>query len=131
MTKLATFLEENKIDKRRVLSASNQIERLRAEDRRIRLAQAKARKNDDGKKPEGLDKPRSGRPITPVGLENALEGKSVPGPQKTRILRAVNRILEQKRKDPVGIDTLFDVPPQNPAKPKAEEPAEGDGGDEG
>lgn len=130
MTKLATFLEEHKIDQRRILSASNQIERLRSEDRAIRLTQAKARKSDDGKKPEGLAKPRSGRPITAIGLSNALEGKSVPGPQKTRILRAVNRILEQRKKDPVGIEALFDVPPQNPPKPKAEEPAEGEEAEE-
>ena len=127
MTKLATFLEENKIDQRRLLSVSNQIERLRAEDRAIRLTKARARKSEEGKVPEGLGKTRSGRPVTPVGLSNALEGKSVPGPQKTRILRAVNQILEQRKKDPVGIENLFDVPPQNPPKPKAEE-AEGDEG---
>ncbi len=121
MTKLKTFLDDNKIDQRRVLIASKQLEKLRAEDRKIKLTQAQARKSDDGKKPEGLDKPRSGRPVTEVSLNAALEGDKVSGPMKTRILRAVNRVLEQKKKDAVTIDTLFDVPPQNPPKPKAEE----------
>ena len=121
MTKLKTFLDDNKIDQRRVLIASKQLEKLRSEDRKIKLAQAKARRSDDGKKPEGLAKPRSGRPVTEVSLGAALEGDKVSGPMKTRILRAVNRVLEQKKKDAVTIDTLFEVPPQNPPKPKAEE----------
>ena len=120
-SKLETFLQENKIDPRRVISASKEIERLRPEDRRIRLQQSQARKSEEGKVPEGLGKPRSGRPVTQVGLTRALGGESIPGPQKTRILRAVNHILEQKKKGAVSIDTLFDVPPQNPPKPKAAE----------
>jgi len=129
MTKLKTFLDDNKIDQRRVLIASKQLEKLRREDRQIKLAQAKARKSDDAKAPEGLGKPRTGRPVTEVGLNSALEGDKVSGPMKSRILRAVNRVLEQKKKDPVTIDTLFDVPPQNPPKPKAEE-GEGEGGED-
>ncbi|MEM1032400.1 MAG: hypothetical protein AAF928_08070 [Myxococcota bacterium] len=124
MTKLKTFLADQGIDQRRLLIASKHLEKLRSEDRRIKLAQAKARKSDDGKLPEGLGKPRSGRPVTAVGLGAALEGKRVSGPMRTRILRAVNRILEQKKKDPVTLDVLFDVPKQNPPKPKAE--AEGE-----
>lgn len=120
-SKLESFLQEKKIDARRVLSASKEIERLRPEDRRIRLAQAQARKSEEGKKPEGLGKPRSGRPMTEGGLRRALSGESIPGPQKTRILRAVNHILGKRKQDPVTIDTLFDVPPQNPPKPKAAE----------
>lgn len=120
-SKLESFLQNEKIDPRRVLNASKDIERLRPEDRKIRLTKAQARKSEDGKVPEGLDKPRSGRPVTKVGLDRALSGGNVPGPQKTRILRAINHILEQRKKDAVTIDTLFDVPVQNPPKPKAAE----------
>ena len=130
-SKLETFLNENKIDTRRLLATSRQIERLRPGDRAIKLKQSQARKSEDGKKPEGLDKPRSGRPVTERGLRTALAGESVSGPQKTRILRAVNTVLEQKKKDAVGLHQLFDVPPINPPKPKAEEPAEGAEGDGG
>ncbi|MEZ4444331.1 MAG: hypothetical protein R3B72_34980 [Polyangiaceae bacterium] len=119
-SKLETFLSENKIDRRRLIAVSRDLERLRPGDRAIKLKQSQARKSEDGKKPDGLDKPRSGRPITEAGLRRALEGQSVPGPQKTRILRAVNHVLTQKKQDAVGIEALFDVSPLNPPKPKAE-----------
>jgi hypothetical protein len=116
-SKLETFLGEQKIDPRRIVAASRQIERLRPEDRRIKLAQRQARSNEDGKKPEGLGKPRSGRAVTENGLARALAGGDVSGPVKTRILRAVNRILEQRKKDAVALTALFDPPPH---KPKAQ-----------
>jgi hypothetical protein len=115
-TKLETFLNEKKIDHRRVLIASKQLEKLRAEDRRTRLVLKQARKSEDAKRPEGIEKPRSGKPVTPVGLRNAMAGLRTSGAAKTRILRAVNRILEQKKQDAVTLDTLFDLSPA----PKAE-----------
>ena len=117
-SKLETFLADNKIDHRRLLGASRQLERLRPADRRIKLIQKQARKKEDAKKPEGLDKPRSGRKITVVGLRNACEGKNISGNHKTRILRAVNNVLEGRKKKPVGIEQLFDVPATPIAKPK-------------
>ena len=115
-TKLETFLSEKKIDHRRVLIASKQLEKLRPEDRRTRLTLKQARKSEDAKRPEGIEKPRSGKPITPVGLHNALAGARISSAAKTRILRAVNRVLEQKKQDTVTLDTLFDLSPA----PKAE-----------
>jgi len=106
-TKFSEFLQAQKIDPRRLAAASAQIERLRPEDRSVKLAkrQAKASENKvEGEKPA---KPRSGRPITSRLLAQALGGKAVPGPGKTRLLRAVNRVLEQRKKDPVDLRTLF------------------------
>jgi hypothetical protein len=40
-------------------------------------------------------------------LNNVLAGKPVAGPAKTRLLRAVNYILAQKKKDPVDLRALF------------------------
>lgn len=117
--KLDQFLIDKKIDHRRLLNASRQLERLRPEDRKIKLTQAQARKREDGKNPEGLDKPRSGRTVAKVGLANALAGKRVSGPQKNRILSAVNRILEQRKQKPAALGALFDLAP--PAKPKTTE----------
>jgi len=116
-TKLDTFLNDNKIDHRRLIYASRQIERLRPADRAIKLVQHQARLKEDAKKPEGLDKPRSGRTITSVGLRNALAGKSISGPMKNRMLRAVNRILEQRKKSAVELTDLFDL--SQPAAPEA------------
>ena len=52
-TKLEDFLKERKIDTRRIIAASADLERLRPEDRAIKLAQHKARTSEDKKK-EGL-----------------------------------------------------------------------------
>ncbi len=113
--KLETFLSENKINEKRLIVASSQLEKLRPEDRSIRLKQSQARKSEDGKKPEGLAKPRSGRTLTAPGVARAMRGERVSGPMKTRILRAVNRILKQRKKDQVALATLFDLAPSKPA----------------
>ena len=120
-TKIEDFLKEKKIHPLRVLAASADIERLTPEDRAIKLAQRKARRSEDKKK-EGLaaKKPRSGRPLTQRALDAAMQGKDISGPQKTRLLKAVNRILEQKKQDPVTLYALFDLP----KKGGAAEPAE-------
>ena len=120
-TKLETFLTENKIDHRRLVNASRQIERLRPADRAIRLVHHQARLKEDAKKPGGLDKPRSGRTITAVGLRNAFAGKRTSGPMKTRMLRAVNRILEQRKKPAVELADLFDPPPAKAPEAAADE----------
>jgi hypothetical protein len=107
-SKFSEFLQAQKIDPRRLAAASQQLEKLRAEDRAIRLKQRQTKAAEN--KPEGEAKPakpRSGRPITAPLLHKALEGKPVGGPAKTRILRAVNRLLEQKKLEPVDIRKLF------------------------
>lgn len=123
-TKIEEFLKEKKLDPRRVLSASAKLEALQPEDRAIRLAKRKARKSEDGgKKKEGLaaKKPRSGRPLTRRALDAALQGKPISGPAKTRVLRAVNSLLEQKKQEPAILTALFDMPKKGGA---AAEPAE-------
>ena len=106
-TKLEDFLTEKKIHPDRVLAASRQIERLRPADRAIKLVYRLARKKEDAQKPTGLDKPRSGRVVSATTLGKALAGKPLSGPTKTRILRAVNRILEQRKEAPVAVEALF------------------------
>jgi hypothetical protein len=123
-TKLEDLLKEKKIDPRRILSASAEIERLRREDRAIRLAKRVARKAEDpAKKKEGLaaHKPRTGRPVTQRAIDAAIAGKQISGPQKTRILRALNHVLEQKKLDKVEIAALFDPTPRPKKAKKVEE----------
>jgi len=103
--KFSEFLKTHAIDERRVLAASREIERLRPEDRALRLARRQARATEGAEKPAG--KPRSGRPVTGRLLAKARAGQPVPGPAKTRLLRAVNRVLEQKKKDPIDLRILF------------------------
>ncbi len=111
-SKFSEFLKEHKIDERRVMSSSRQLERLRREDRLARVSAKK--KSGDDKPKEGDDaeaaaptKPRSGRPVTPRLLAAAHSGGKISGPAKTRLLRAVNRVLEQKKQEPVDLRALF------------------------
>jgi hypothetical protein len=111
-SKFAEFLEKNKIDPRRLLAASSELERLRPEDRAKKLARRKGKKADAAPAPAGEEKtapakPRSGRPITPRALSAAQTGKPVPGGAKTRIVRAVNHVLAQKKKEAVDLRVLF------------------------
>jgi hypothetical protein len=105
-TKFADFLKENKIDARRVQAISKRVEGLRPEDRKLKL-ERKNSKSDDGEKKESGPKPRSGRPVTPRLLAAATGGGKVSGPAKTRLLRAINTILEQRKQEPVALKTLF------------------------
>jgi hypothetical protein len=107
-SKLEQFLSENKLDRRRIVASSRAIENLRPEDRATRLAR---RRSKGDAKEGGADakpaKPRSGRPVTERLLNDAIAGRPVTGPAKTRLLRAVNRILEQKKREPVNLRALF------------------------
>ena len=123
-TKFADFLTEKKIDTRRVIAASRTLEKLRVEDRKTRLATAWARKPAPAPNttPAGEPTtPRRGRPVTQRAIDAATVGKTVSGPTKTRILRAINRVLEQKKLEKVELVALFDPTPGKPKKPKASE----------
>lgn len=107
-SKFKDFLAEKKIDPRRILVASAKLEKLTAEDRAIRLAKRQSKGASDDKKPEAASKkPRSGRPVTPRALSAALTGGALSGPQKTRLLRAVNAVLEQKKLGAAELSQLF------------------------
>ncbi len=108
MSKFADFVKEKKIDTRRLINASHQLERLLPADRAIKLAKRKAKKSEDKKDAAATPaKPRSGRPVTARSVDAAIAGKPISGPQKTRILRAVNHILEQKKAGAVELKALF------------------------
>jgi len=106
-TKFAKILADKKIDPRRLLAVSHKLETLTPEDRAIK---ARKRKPKDGeeKAEKETRKPRSGRPVTQRALDAAMkDGGKLSGPTKTRILKAVNHILEQKKQDKVDFKSLF------------------------
>jgi hypothetical protein len=109
MTKFVKFLEESKIDPRRVIAVSRRVERLTQEDRTF-LAEAARKRSMAGKK-DGAKAERkklhSNRPVTPSLIDLVTAGKPVSGPAKTRLLRAVNRILEQKKQAAIDLRALF------------------------
>jgi hypothetical protein len=101
-TKFAQFLATKKLDRRRILSASRKLETLHPEDRGIKLKKRQARAAA-----EETRKPRSGRPVTHRAIDAALVGKAVSGPTKTRILKAINHLLELKKLEKVDLRALF------------------------
>jgi len=111
-SKFAQILEKNKIDTRRLLAASHELEQLRREDRAIKYGKRKikaagappAAAAEGAEKPK---KPRSGRPITPRLIEAVKNGKPVTGPAKTRLVRALNHLLALKKAEPVDIRAVF------------------------
>ncbi len=122
-SKPESFLNTNKIDRRQLVVVSKHLESLRPEDRAIRLAKRLGAKSEDKDKKEGGEtrKPRSGKPVSAVAIDKIFAGKPVTGPTKTRVLRAVNAILERKKKDKVDLAALFD--PAAGAKPKKKKEA--------
>ena len=59
--------------------------------------------------------------MTDRAIEAAFTGKSIAGPMRTRILKAVNRILKQKKQEPVQLGALFDLPAKGGAAVQASE----------
>lgn len=114
-SKFAQFLTDNKIDPRRLIVASRELERLRPEDRKLKFQKRAAKKAGgpapaaaaDGEEKKGPSKPRSGRPVTPRLIAAVTAGKPVPGPAKTRLVRALNHVLEQKKKPAAELRALF------------------------
>ena len=107
-TKFGLFLASKKLDVRRVLAASRELESLRPEDRIIKLKKRLGRKAEgEAAADKETRKPRSGRPVTHRALDAALKGGKMSGPTKTRLLHAVNHILAQKKQEAVDLRALF------------------------
>ena len=106
-SKFSQFITERKLDVRRILAVSHRLEQLLPEDRTIKLNKRRAKKAEGGDAPKETRKPRSGRPVTRRALDAAVRGEDLSGPTKTRILRAVNHLLELKKQDKVDLRALF------------------------
>lgn len=108
MSKIGDFLTKNKIHPNRLVTASKGLERRQADDRAL-AAKKKAMKDGKADKDEAVlkSKPRSGRPVTRATVTKALAGRTVNGPTKTRIVRAMNAVLAQKKKPEIGLRDLF------------------------
>jgi hypothetical protein len=108
MSKLSDYLKTNKIDARRVVGASRDLERQTADDRKL-IAKKAAIKAGKAEKDEAVSKakPRSGRRVTQPAMDRAMGGTTVAGPTKTRIVRAVNAILVARKKPEAKFRDLF------------------------
>ncbi len=106
-SKFSKFLTAKKLDARRILAASHKLESLTVEDRAIRLNKRRARKAEGDTGVKEPRKPHSGRPVTPRAFAAAMTGGTISGPTKTRLLKAINHLLEQKKQEKVDLKTLF------------------------
>lgn len=97
MSKLSDYLEKKKIDPRRLLSASKDLEANRPEDRAIKLAKRQARAGNDAAKERAAQKPRGGRTLSKPALDRALGGQRLPRRARARLVRAVNHVLTVKK----------------------------------
>ena len=97
MSKLSDYLKKNKIDARRVKSASRALEQLQPEDRVVRLARKQAA-TDESKKELAAKKRRSGRTLSQPTLDRALAGGALTRKSRARVVRAVNVVLALKAK---------------------------------
>lgn len=104
-SKFQSFLDEHKLNTKRLLAVSHALEQLQREDRDRK--HARRQNKVEGATKKEVEKPRSGRAITPRALAAAVSGGTLSGPTKSRILRAVNAMLEAKKKDKVELKTLF------------------------
>jgi hypothetical protein len=108
MSKLGDYLKNHKIDARRVISASKTLERQTAADKALVAKKALMKAGKLEKDAELMkQKPHSGRPVTAPMIARAVGGQTVPGPVKTRIVRAVNALLGAKKKPEAKLADLF------------------------
>jgi ribosomal protein L22 len=109
MSKLSEFFEKEKIDPRRVVAVSKRVEGKKTPDRQIHLARRsiKGGQASEAQKALAETKPRSGKSVSRPLLDRAMRGERVPGAAKTRIARAVSKVLETKKKDAVTARDLF------------------------
>ncbi len=109
MSKLGDFMKKEKIDARRVLASSAKLENFTRGDYKVRLAkkQAKDASASDQIKELAKTERRTGRPLTRPSLDAAIKGDAIPGPVKTKIIRAVNRVRGQQKKAEVALKDLF------------------------
>jgi hypothetical protein len=107
MSKLEDYLKQQNVDPRRLLAASHALEASQPEDRATRLAKKRAKGGDETVKEAAAKKPRSGKPLSQPTLNRALAGQSVSGAAKTRLLRALNSVLGQKKKGEATLRDLF------------------------
>ncbi len=109
-SKLETFLTDKKIDQRQLLIVSKRLESLKPEDRTIRLAKRRGAKAEgDDKKAKETRKSRSGKPVNLSVLAKIFAEKPIAGPTRTRVLKAVNAILERKKQEKVELSAIFDL----------------------
>lgn len=122
MGTFSDLLKSRNLEPSQILQTSSRLERVRNEDRDLIRKRAEKRRRSPTKSytDAGIAKPRSGRALRTGHLEAALADKPVPGPVRTKLLRAVNTLVEKRGGQPLRIPDLFGtVPGRQGKKPRA------------
>lgn len=121
MGQFADFLNQKGLEPKQILLVSQRLECVRDEDRILMRRREARRRENPGKSYEelGIAKPRSGRPLRPGHIEAALADKPIPGPVRSKVVRAVNFLLQKKGQEPVRAPDIFgNVPGKQGKKPR-------------
>lgn len=122
MGTFADVLESRSLTPKQILHVSSRLERVGNEDRELIRKRAEKRRRNPSKSYEelGIAKPKSGRILQPGHIEAALADRPVPGPVRTKLLRAVNSLVAKKGGEPLRTTDLFgNVPGKQGKKPRA------------
>lgn len=122
MGTFADVLQSRSLTPEQILRMSARLEKVQNEDRELIRKRAEKRRRTPNKSYEevGIAKPRSGRVLQPGHLAAAMEDKPVPGPVRTKLLRAVNALVEKKGGQPLRTTDLFGtVPGKQGKKPRS------------
>ncbi len=121
MGQFSDFVSQSGLDANKILRASERLERVRDEDRELMRRRAEKRRRNAGQSyaDAGLAKPRSGRPLRPGHVAAVMADRPVPGPVRTKVVRAVNALLQKKGGEAVTAPKLFgSVPSRQGKKPR-------------
>jgi len=114
------FIASKGIKDEDILAVSRRLETLRSKDRELRRQRALKRRTAPQKSYDeaGIEKPRSGRPLQPGHLEAAKNDIPVPGPVRTKLVRAINEILSKQGASVTAPELFGNVPGKQGKKPR-------------
>jgi len=123
MGTLKDFIHSKGIVPDSIVATSQKLEASTAPDRKLLLQRAAKRKGKEtASKPYaelGIAKPRSGRGLSASAVALALNEQALTARQRSKMLKAVNALLEKKKEAAVDMKTLFgDTPKKEGKKPK-------------
>lgn len=120
MGAFSDFLEAKKLTEEQILRRSKRLESLRSEDRALHRRREAHRRSGAKTSYEeaGIAKPRSGRSLQREHVRAAMNDKPIPGPVRTKMLRAISSLLG-KDAGPIDVTTVFgSVPSKQGKKPR-------------
>lgn len=117
------LLKSKNLPEAQILGVSRALEHLTPPDRDLYLKRRKARKEEKKYAEAGAEKPRSGRGITSQSLAKASADRPLPRKVRSKIVKAINTILERRGQEKVKIEQVFGkigvakgAPPKKAAK---------------